>query len=95
MFSQNKNVHAGEYINHNKVTAELTRRQRRGNTSDSPFYSSTCSKKAKTYRAIKGASIAASAGLRTGREIVTLCVRVALLTTRGRVSPAQPPPDGT
>ena len=39
-------------------------------------------KKAKTYRAIKGASIAVSAGLGAGREIVTLCVRGALLTTR-------------
>lgn len=39
-------------------------------------------KKAKTYRAIKGASIAVSAGLRAGREILTLCVRGALLTTR-------------
>lgn len=37
---------------------------------------------AKTYRAIKGASIAVSAGLGAGREIVTVCVRGALLTTR-------------
>lgn len=36
----------------------------------------------KTYRAIKGASIAVSAGLGAGREIVTLCVRGALLTTQ-------------
>lgn len=53
-----------------------------GNRFDGAFYSSTCSKKQKTYRAIKGASIAVSAGLGAGREIVTLCVRGALLTTR-------------
>ena len=82
VFSQNKNVHAWEYINHNKATASLTDKQRRGNRFDGAFYSSTCSKKAKTYRAIKGASIAVSAGLGAGREIVTLCVRGALLTTR-------------
>lgn len=39
-------------------------------------------KSKKTYRAIKAASIAVSAGLGAGREIVTLCVRGALLTTR-------------
>lgn len=81
-FPQNKNVHAWEYINHNKVTANLTDKQRRRNRFDCVFYSSTCSKKQKTYRAIKGASIAVSAGLGAGREIVTLCVRGALLTTR-------------
>lgn len=39
-------------------------------------------KKKKTYRAIKEALIAVSAGLGGGHEIVTLCVRGALLTTR-------------
>lgn len=83
VFSQNKkNVHAREYINHNKVTGSLTDKQRRRNRFDGAFYSSTCSKKQKTYRAIKAASIAVSAGLGAGREIVTLCVRGALLTTR-------------
>lgn len=75
-------MHAWEYINHNKVTASLTDKQRRRNRFDGSFYSSTCSKKQETYRAIKGASIAVSAGLGAGREIVTLCVRGALLTTR-------------
>lgn len=84
VLSQNKNVHAREYINHNKVTASLTDKQRHGNRFDAAFYSSTSSKKQKTYRAIKGASIAVSAGLRAGREIVTQCVRGALLTTRRR-----------
>lgn len=82
VLSQNKNMHAREYINHNKVTASLTDKQRHGNRFDAAFYSSTSSKKQKTYRAIKGASIAVSAGLRAGREIVTQCVRGALLTTR-------------
>lgn len=74
MFSQNKNEHAREYINHNKVTAKLTDRQRHSTTFDCVFNSSTCSQKAETYRAIKGALIAVSAGLGAGREIVTLCV---------------------
>jgi len=78
-----KNVHDWEYINHNQVPTILTDKQRNGNRIDSAFYSSTCSKKhKKTHRAIKGASIAVSARLGAGREIVTLCVRGALLTTR-------------
>ena len=84
-FPRIKNVHAREYINHNKVTGSLTDKQRRRNRFDGAFYSSTCSKNAKTYRAIKAASIAMSAGLGAGREIVTLCVRGALLTTRPAV----------
>lgn len=53
VFSQNKNVHACEYINHNKVTANLTDKQRHRNRSDCAFYSSACSKKQKLTGQLK------------------------------------------
>lgn len=67
-----KNVYAGEYINHNKATASLTDKQRGAGTNLTAFLFLNMFGKAKTHRAIKRASIAVSAGLEAGREIVTL-----------------------
>jgi len=53
VLSQNKNVHAGEYINHSKLTASLTDKQRHRDRFDCAFYSSTCLERQKLIEQLK------------------------------------------